>query len=109
MSVTIQIDHIVPCASGGDATEWNLQTLCSQCNRVKGSVWFAGCRYEVVKTRLVEAYWLTARTYFPEPELARFRGQVALWKATGTWDPGTWRSYDPDLYRQHVRDGREAA
>ena len=34
--VTLHIDHIVPCAKGGLATENNLQTLCSNCNWGKG-------------------------------------------------------------------------
>jgi 5-methylcytosine-specific restriction endonuclease McrA len=35
----LQVDHIRPCRSGGDATPWNLQALCSECNRLKGSAW----------------------------------------------------------------------
>ena len=36
--ITLHIDHIVPCAKGGQATMENLQTLCSKCNLGKSDL-----------------------------------------------------------------------
>lgn len=36
--VTLHIDHIIPCAKGGDANLDNLQTLCSKCNLGKSDL-----------------------------------------------------------------------
>jgi len=36
--ITLHIDHIVPCAKGGQATFDNLQTLCSKCNLGKSDL-----------------------------------------------------------------------
>src|SRR5258705_8163839 len=35
----LQIDHIKPCAQGGDASPWNLQVLCWNCNNQKSDLW----------------------------------------------------------------------
>lgn len=37
-SVILHIDHIIPCAKGGDANLDNLQTLCSKCNLGKSDL-----------------------------------------------------------------------
>lgn len=37
-NVTLHIDHIIPCAKGGQATFDNLQTLCSKCNLGKSDL-----------------------------------------------------------------------
>ena len=92
--VTLQIDHIVPCRARGTADEWNLQLLCSVCNRAKSDSWFPGCRYEQIKTELCRRYWLTGTTYFPEADLATFRNDVYRWRITKTWDPQTWLDAD---------------
>lgn len=36
--VTLHVDHIMPCAKGGQATMENLQTLCSKCNLGKSDL-----------------------------------------------------------------------
>ena len=36
-SVNLQFDHVIPLAMGGGSDEANLQLLCSDCNRQKGS------------------------------------------------------------------------
>jgi hypothetical protein len=33
----LEFDHIIPVAKGGSSTERNIQLLCEQCNRAKGS------------------------------------------------------------------------
>lgn len=35
--VELEVDHIIPISRGGDSRESNLQTLCRECNRGKGS------------------------------------------------------------------------
>ena len=35
--VDLEIDHIVPIAKGGKSTSDNLQTLCTDCNKRKGT------------------------------------------------------------------------
>lgn len=37
-NVILHIDHIIPCAKGGDANLDNLQTLCSKCNLGKSDL-----------------------------------------------------------------------
>lgn len=89
MPAVLHADHIVPCKVGGNAEEWNLQVLCSLHNYAKGSIWYPGCRFDAVKTRLVRSYFLIHRAYFGDEVRARFLAEVALFKATGTWDPKT--------------------
>src|SRR5215475_9226220 len=55
---TLQVDHIVPCAKGGTADEWNLHVLCGLCNAAKGAAWYVGCRYEDWRTELCRKYFL---------------------------------------------------
>ena len=37
--VTLHVDHIMPVCRGGDNSDLNLVTACSECNFVKGSSW----------------------------------------------------------------------
>lgn len=83
----MHIDHIVPCAKGGRADEWNLQILCEVCNTRKGSRWYVGCPYEEVRTRLCRTYFLLGRSYFNEENLDRFLDEWGRFRATRTWDP----------------------
>lgn len=53
----LQIDHIKPCASGGQATPWNLQVLCSECNRMKGRTWSDGCRWDAIRVEQMRLYF----------------------------------------------------
>lgn len=92
---TLQIDHIVPCRSGGLADEWNLQVLCGLHNLAKGSIWYVGCKHEWTRTRQMRAYFLIAPTYFTAEPLEQFRAEVEAYRATGTWDPAVhhrWRN-----------------
>jgi HNH endonuclease len=52
----LQIDHIKPCASHGMANPWNLQVLCRECNRVKGSNWYYGCLWDTKRKELICLY-----------------------------------------------------
>lgn len=53
---SLQIDHIKPCASDGLADPWNLQVLCRDCNRDKGSNWYYGCRWDSKRIELMYIY-----------------------------------------------------
>jgi hypothetical protein len=91
----MHVDHVVPCAKGGLAVEWNLQALCQVCNIGKGATWYPGCRHDRAKTHLVRKYFLMGRTYFEPEERARFLADVAAYRATETWDPAShdhWRA-----------------
>lgn len=91
----LHIDHIVPCARGGRADEWNLQALCFVCNVAKGATWYAGSRHDRARTSLCRRYFLIAREYFNPPELERFLDEVVAYRATRTWDPdihAAWHS-----------------
>lgn len=92
----MQVDHIVPCAKGGTADEWNLRLLCALCNRRKADAWWVGCPFEDQRTALVRQYFLVARSYFNAEALERFQADVEAWRATGTWDPlahKQWREH----------------
>ena len=84
---TMQVDHIVPCAKGGTADEWNLQLLCALCNRRKAASWWVGCPYEETRTHLARLYFLIGPTYFTPEAAELFRAEVEGWRATRTWDP----------------------
>ncbi len=93
--IRLHVDHIVPCAQGGKANEWNLQTLCSVCNTAKGSTWYPGCRHDVEKTKLCRVYFLMARSYFTDSDREEFLAEREAYRATGTWDPDIhagWRA-----------------
>jgi 5-methylcytosine-specific restriction endonuclease McrA len=85
----MHIDHIVPCAHGGTADEWNLQVLCEICNLAKGSKWWPGCKYENDRTALCRSYFTLGRYYFDQDTWERFHTEVQLWRLTRTWDPDT--------------------
>lgn len=87
VGASLQVDHIVPCAKGGTADEWNLQLLCALCNRLKADAWWVGCRFEAVRTKLVRRYFLVERSYFTSESVVRFRTEIDAWRATHTWDP----------------------
>lgn len=96
----LHVDHIIPCAAGGQADEWNLQVLCSVCNIAKGATWYPGCRHDKARSELCRGYFLIAKSYFPEPDRSRFLAEVEEWRGVRTWDPSA---------RQSWRDNQEAA
>jgi 5-methylcytosine-specific restriction endonuclease McrA len=83
----LQVDHIVPCAHGGRAVEWNLQVLCSVCNIAKGAFWHPGCRHDRARTALCRRYFMVAPSYFNEEDRTEFMEEVVAYRATRTWDP----------------------
>lgn len=50
-----EVDHIKPCAKAGEATPWNLQVLCHDCNQDKGSDWDEK-RWEPTRIELMRLY-----------------------------------------------------
>lgn len=103
--VQLHLDHIVPCAVGGNATEWNLQALCGVCNIAKGSTWYIGCRHDRAKTQLARRYRLMP-DYFNSEGRAEFLAEWRAFRVAGTWDPRVLDEVDPaDLEpRPHVHD-----
>jgi 5-methylcytosine-specific restriction endonuclease McrA len=71
----MQVDHLKPCAAGGDARPWNLIALCGPCNREKGDRWEPGGWWDRLRARLLADYFLTLHVHL-EPD-----DQVALREA----------------------------
>lgn len=65
----LQVDKIIPAAHGGTSDPWNLQTLCSACQKVKGK----NCEKldEREHWKLVNAYWTYLYDYLMPDEKAR--------------------------------------
>jgi 5-methylcytosine-specific restriction endonuclease McrA len=77
-----QVDHIKPCAHGGRADQWNLQTLCSACNRDKGADFKE--RDQNALHDSMEAYYTYLWEYLTTEEQERLHAQ---WKQrmAGSW------------------------
>jgi 5-methylcytosine-specific restriction endonuclease McrA len=69
-----QVDHIKPCAHGGKADPWNLQTLCSQCNRDKGADFTD--RDDRQLGEYMEAYFTYLYDFLTENEKARLHTEM---------------------------------
>jgi 5-methylcytosine-specific restriction endonuclease McrA len=74
-----QVDHVMPCAAGGTADQWNLQCLCAKCNRQKGSTWWVGSKYSDRRQELVEAYYVRLWLYLDPDEKRRLQDEVDNW------------------------------
>lgn len=61
--VRLHIDHIQPCAEGGNADPWNLQVLCGVCNIAKGRDWLPGSRHWHARRQIMAAYLTYLRPY----------------------------------------------
>jgi hypothetical protein len=99
----IHIDHIIPCAKGGLADEWNLRALCGVCNVAKGAEWWPGCRHDKARTELCRRYFLLGTNYFTDEVWQRFYAEVKAYRVTRTWDPITNASYLTDLTGERQR------
>lgn len=77
----LQVDHIRPCRAGGKPWPWNLQTLCADCNRIKGDGWFegGGTYYKQYEFMLRE-YFTTLRPYLSPDERVELRVEVSAWR-----------------------------
>lgn len=65
----LQVDHVLPCALGGTAAPWNLQTLCNMCNFEKADSFD---RHAVRhRARLVDAYLTYLWQYLSAAEQGR--------------------------------------
>lgn len=72
-----QVDHIRPCAHGGKADQWNLQTLCASCNREKGRDFTD--RDERQLHDSMEAYFSYLYEYLASDEQDRLRSEMKQW------------------------------
>lgn len=77
----LEVDHIKPCASGGKADPWNLQTLCAECNWLKGSTWWESdtCAYYRDRQEVVHAYYTYLWQYLSPDDQERLHKEVTDW------------------------------
>jgi hypothetical protein len=64
----INIDHIKPCRQGGGAALWNLQVLCTDCNRVKGATWAPGGSWSQIRRGLYAYYFTSGRHWIDDTQ-----------------------------------------
>lgn len=69
----LQVDHIRPCALSGDASPWNLQTLCTWCNILKGARY--GNLDEQAKFHLMDAYMTYLNDFLTREEDTALRAE----------------------------------
>jgi 5-methylcytosine-specific restriction endonuclease McrA len=82
----LQVDHVIPCAKGGNARPWNLLTRCLVCNQRKGAIWFPGCRWEIDRDMLLRAYVTYLRAYLTTEERVALQAEVDEWRRQGLLD-----------------------
>jgi hypothetical protein len=75
----MQVDHVRPCAKGGEAHPWNLLALCRLCNAEKGIEWAPGDYWDTVGFSLLSDYFLTLRAHLD------VEGRTALAAAVATY------------------------
>jgi 5-methylcytosine-specific restriction endonuclease McrA len=76
----LQVDHVKPCAKGGNARPWNLLTRCLTCNQLKAATWYRGCVYEADREMLLRAYFTYLRAYLTQEERVALRKEVEQWR-----------------------------
>lgn len=74
----VQIDHVMPCSAGGNARPWNLQVLCAECNRLKGSTWYVGGAYWRRRVNLMTWYFTSGWRMLDSEERQALREEAAL-------------------------------
>lgn len=72
-----QVDLIRPCAHGGKADQWNLQTLCASCNRAKGRDFTD--RDERQLHSQMETYFGPLYEHLSSNEQDRLRSEMKQW------------------------------
>lgn len=75
-SKELHIDHIKPCAKGGDANPWNLQALCRQENLVKADMWIPGGQWDRFRRELIGYYFLAGRGWLDADQMTALRIEV---------------------------------
>lgn len=75
----LQVDHMKPCAEGGTADPWNLQTLCGRCNRRKGATWWDGSKYDRDREVSLHAYATYLWQYLTPDEQQRLWAEIEDW------------------------------
>lgn len=88
----VEVDHVIPCRSGGTARPWNLQALCRPCNQEKGDTWWVGSRWDKRRGELLSAYFMTLRSYLTEEERSALAKDVWTWRAEHATAPEWPRS-----------------
>lgn len=77
----LHVDHIIPCAKGGDASPWNLQALCRRCNLDKADMWIPGGRWDRFRRELIGYYFLAGRGWLDDDQRRRLDVEVAAIRA----------------------------
>ena len=72
----LQVNHIYPCRRGGDANPWNLQVLCSECNRFKGDEWIPKGRWDRRRRELLTQYFYWWRPWLDDDQRAWLRDEI---------------------------------
>jgi hypothetical protein len=75
-----EVDHVKPCAWGGNARPWNLQALCGPCNRWKSSIWWAGCIWDEIRREQMADYFFALRGFLTDEERAALRADIQEWR-----------------------------
>jgi HNH endonuclease len=76
----MQVDHLKPCAAGGDARPWNLIALCGPCNRAKGDVWEPDGRWDRVRARLLHDYFLALHVHLEPEDRVALREAIEIYR-----------------------------
>lgn len=73
----MHIDHILPCALGGLADPWNLQSLCAVCNIAKGADWIIGSRHYQARMLIMSAYMTYLSEWLDQDERKRLQSEAS--------------------------------
>jgi 5-methylcytosine-specific restriction endonuclease McrA len=94
----LQIDHIKPCARGGTADPWNLQVLCSECNRDKHARWERHGPHFLARVGLMHYYFTFLWKYLTADQQATLRKDAESWEYHGHFNRH-WRfREDPRVF-----------
>jgi 5-methylcytosine-specific restriction endonuclease McrA len=80
-----QVDHIKPCAKGGRAMPWNLQTLCRICNLDKGRYWQPGSRWDDTRVALMHTYFTFGWSLLDGAQQAQLVIDAGIYGDEFTW------------------------
>lgn len=90
----IEVDHIEPCAQGGTATPWNLQALCHDCNKTKGSEY--DWRWEARRIRLMHLYFTYGWSLLSDEQRQQLRSDADVHAEEYGGDEFVWHArYQP--------------
>jgi 5-methylcytosine-specific restriction endonuclease McrA len=80
-----QVDHIKPCAEGGQAKPWNLQVLCRACNLDKGRYWQPGSHWDDTRVELMHLYFTFGWSLLDGDERTQLVSDAGIYSDEFTW------------------------